>query len=176
MRISVLTIGAIASILSINSVFATTSTVTSKDYVDAADSEIYDYVNEELANKQDLIETERDGNWSYDYPDWEPEVKIVTTDPNDDEQIVGNEYGIVSRDNLFVFDYANTGDAIVAIRNLMAAEESSSARERTVLNTQAVGAVLQALDYKITNSAMTCAGWPDGVQHTDANCWLWNKN
>ena len=38
MRISVLTIGAIASILSINSVFATTSTVTSKDYVDAADA------------------------------------------------------------------------------------------------------------------------------------------
>ena len=20
----------------------------------------------------------------------------------------------------------------------------------------------------------TCAGWPDGVEHTDANCWLWN--
>ena len=38
MRISVLTLGAIASILSINSVFATTSTVTSKDYVDAADA------------------------------------------------------------------------------------------------------------------------------------------
>ena len=38
MRISVLTIGAVASILSINSVFATTSTVTSKDYVDAADA------------------------------------------------------------------------------------------------------------------------------------------
>ena len=38
MRISVLTIGAVASMLSINSVFATTSTVTSKDYVDAADA------------------------------------------------------------------------------------------------------------------------------------------
>ena len=38
MRISVLTIGAVASILTINSVFATTSTVTSKDYVDAADA------------------------------------------------------------------------------------------------------------------------------------------
>ena len=38
MRISLLSIGAIASILSINSVFATTSTVTSKDYVDAADA------------------------------------------------------------------------------------------------------------------------------------------
>ena len=38
MRISVLTIGAIASILSINSVFATTPTVPSKDYVDAADA------------------------------------------------------------------------------------------------------------------------------------------
>lgn len=28
---------------------------------------------------------------------------------------------------------------------------------------------------------MTCAGWPDGTTqydttHTDANCWLWNKN
>jgi hypothetical protein len=23
---------------------------------------------------------------------------------------------------------------------------------------------------------MTCAGWPDGVEHTDANCWLWQKN
>ena len=23
---------------------------------------------------------------------------------------------------------------------------------------------------------MTCAGWPDGVEHTDANCWLWYKN
>ena len=38
MRISLLTFGAIASILTINSVFATTSTVTSKDYVDAADA------------------------------------------------------------------------------------------------------------------------------------------
>lgn len=23
---------------------------------------------------------------------------------------------------------------------------------------------------------MTCAGWPDGAAHTDANCWLWTIN
>ena len=22
---------------------------------------------------------------------------------------------------------------------------------------------------------LTCAGWPDGVSHTDENCWLWSK-
>ncbi len=38
MRISILTIGAIASILTINSVFATSSTVTSRDYVDTQDA------------------------------------------------------------------------------------------------------------------------------------------
>ena len=51
MRIPFLTFGAIASILSINSVFATTSTVTSKDYVDAAD-----------ALKQDKITAGTTGN------------------------------------------------------------------------------------------------------------------
>ncbi len=38
MRIPILTFGAIASILTINSVFATSSTVTSKDYVDTQDA------------------------------------------------------------------------------------------------------------------------------------------
>ncbi|MBQ6736811.1 MAG: hypothetical protein IJQ90_05010 [Alphaproteobacteria bacterium] len=38
MRISILSIGAIASVLTINSVLATSSTVTSKDYVDAQDA------------------------------------------------------------------------------------------------------------------------------------------
>ena len=42
-----------------------------------------------------------------------------------------------------------------------------------------VGAVEAGLNYK--QNIMTCAGWPDGTTtydttHTDANCWLWNKN
>ncbi len=28
----------------------------------------------------------------------------------------------------------------------------------------------------VTQAKMYCAGWPDGATHTDANCWLWNKN
>ena len=50
MRIPILTFGAIASVLSINSVFATTSTVTSKDYVDAADALKQDLVPEAWVN------------------------------------------------------------------------------------------------------------------------------
>ena len=38
MRISILAFGAIASVITINSVLATSSTVTSKDYVDAQDA------------------------------------------------------------------------------------------------------------------------------------------
>lgn len=38
------------------------------------------------------------------------------------------------------------------------------------------GKIATAAAVETKANHMTCAGWPDGVAHTDENCWLWNKN
>ena len=89
MRISVLTIGAIASIIAINSVFAdtTTSTVTSRDYVDAQD-----------ALKQDIIPTPMD---ELELP---VSTTLVTNDLGDNE-IRGDRFSILDGDALWTMGH-----------------------------------------------------------------------
>ena len=36
------------------------------------------------------------------------------------------------------------------------------------------GKIATAAAVNTRQAKKTCAGWPDGVEHTDANCWLWN--
>ena len=161
MRISVLTIGAIASILSINSVFATTSTVTSKDYVDTA-----------LETKQDLIEVSG-GGWYYG---WQPEATLVSSSGSEDGDVTGNQYGILDAmgDGIPYYATKPSGDIDYAetFREFITDEDGDGLSHFTVPNTYFVGAAVSQVNYDAT---MRCAGWPDGVQHTDENCWLWYK-
>ncbi len=36
------------------------------------------------------------------------------------------------------------------------------------------GKIATAAAVNTRQAKKTCAGWPDGAEHTDANCWLWN--
>lgn len=161
----------IASILSINA-FAVSATVTSKDYVDAADEAIYDYVDDELAGKQDLIETEIDSPW---YRNYSPVTLVTANNPDSGtEGVVGNEFGILNRDWL-VDNYIYDDEGIVSSLRALHSDEDGFLLERsTVPNTVIVAEMAEEIHEKADK--MTCAGWPDGVAHTDANCWLWNKN
>ncbi|MBO4700225.1 MAG: hypothetical protein J5620_00560 [Alphaproteobacteria bacterium] len=82
MRISILSIGAIASVLSINA-YATSSTVTSRGYVDAQD-----------ALKQDLINAD-----TMEFSAYGDDFEIPTVVSYDTTNgLVGDEYGIVNNE------------------------------------------------------------------------------
>ena len=157
MRISVLTIGAIASILSINSVFATTSTVTSKDYVDTA-----------LETKQDLIEVSG-GSWYYG---WQPETTLVSSSGSEDGDVTGNQYGILDNSSIQNVYSQNWPGYAEILRQFLSDEDGEDLKRYTIPNTEILAESIREVN---NNAEMTCAGWPDGVQHTDENCWLWNK-
>ena len=153
-------VGAIASVIAINSVFADT-TVTSRGYVDT-----------EVAKKQDLIETNREYPWHYEMPNWQPEVNLVTTSYNDNNEIVGNEYGILSRNDLLDgYWYGNT--ILQRLIATLSDDEGGRVIAGTVPSTYVVGEAVRDLDYK-KQDKMVCAGWPDGVTQDDAHCWLWS--
>ncbi len=76
---------------------ATTQTITTQDYVDNQDDAIYEYVDDELANKQDLIETD---NWSPDSHYLPVYTTLVTSDMDNNNEIRGDTYGIMTGDAL----------------------------------------------------------------------------
>ena len=147
--------GTIASIIAVNSVFAdtTTSTVTSKNYVDA-----------EVAKKQNIIETglvDFENNWDghYEINDMPALVSYET-----ETGVVGNKYGIIAQSNVenwgFECDSFYCGPMREADYLIPTAAAVQSGYGRL---------------YDDKQNKMTCAGWPDGVAHTDENCWLWQK-
>lgn len=159
MRISILTFGALASIIVINSVVADT-VVTSRGYVDA-----------EIAKKQDLIEVS-DGNW---YPNWQPDDTLVTGySGGESGDVVGNQYAILDYSSAPYSATKPSGDIDYAetFREFIADEDGESLARFTVPNTRFVGAAVSQVNYDAT---MRCAGWPAGVANTDENCWLWYK-
>lgn len=159
MRISILTIGAFASIIAINSVFADT-TVTSKQYVDT-----------EVAKKQNIIET---GLVSVD-ANTQPLSAVVSYDTEND--IVGNEYGILTQE--IVEDWGVDCSTIHC--NF---DSTESARfDRAIPTVTAVKTALEQ-DYNMLQAEIisltrkVCAGWPDDIpvaQRNNTNCWLWYK-
>ena len=166
MRISVLTIGAVASVLTLNAFADTTSsTVTSKNYVDAQD-----------ALKQDIIAGHPTGR----YPN--SVVTDTTTDGTIDKRVV------LAVNNGFRGDVDMWGSALYQGQlvdlltdqaenvGLTADDLKGGVVSAGVLDT-AFGAALSYINYKQTKKV--CVGWPDGTTvadatHTDANCWLWN--
>ena len=148
-------VGAIASIIAINSVIADT-TVTSRQYVDT-----------EVAKKQDIIESamipQTTSNLLQDQL-----PSIASYDEDDDDGLVANKYGILTYPVVAyaetyltnAFDLENPQDLAVA--------------DKVVPTAATVQDALQHLAEGKANK-MTCAGWPDGVSHTVENCWLWQE-
>ncbi len=146
-------IGAVASIIAINSVFADT-TVTSRGYVDT-----------EVAKKQDIIESAMIPQTTDKLlQDTLPSIASY----DDEDGLVANKFGILTYPQLawsetqlmYTFDLTDSQDLAFA--------------DRVVPTAAAVQDSLYTL-YKTKANKMTCAGWPDGVQHMDENCWLWTK-
>ena len=115
-------------------------------------------VHDALADKQDLIDTDM--------------VEIEVADKHGGTQTVYLP-ALVSYDSGndgLTGDYFGvwTTDASMPI-NGVADEDLDKIIPTFGLVTEQVGEWLDA-------NHMTCAGWPDGVAHTDENCWLWYKN
>ena len=144
-------IGAIASVLTLNNAIATgENIVTSKSYVDARD-----------ALKQDMLSA----NDSETYPGG----SVVTYGAVDGEPGAMQVYGLGA-----YLDDQLPEEKTVILSELGYTQEDLEA-EDSILPTLAQFEYLNLLIQK-KETAMTCAGWPDGVAHTHANCWLWNKN
>ncbi len=149
-----LLLGAVASIIAINSVFADT-TVTSRQYVDT-----------EVAKKQNIISTGLVGidNNSNLLP------ALVSYDSESD--VVGNEYGILSQAVVDSWEYSGPECLSMHCNDV-------ENYDKVIPTAQAVTEALnhaQEFTSQYYQSKMTCAGYPDGVPHLDENCWLWRKN
>ena len=148
-------IGAIASIIAINSVSADT-TVTSKQYVDT-----------EVAKKQDIIESAMIPQTTSNLLQGQL-PSIASYDEDDDDGLVANKYGILTYP---VVDYAETDltDAF-DLEN----PQDLAVADKVVPTAATVQNALQHLELRKADK-MFCAGWPYGVSHTVENCWLWHK-
>lgn len=163
---------AIASILTLNA-YATSSTVTSKGYVDARD-----------ALKQDLIPSKNvtitiDGN--------EVDVPSIVLYPADGENAgtIG-ETGFVSVDVTYAKQdelerYDDDADSeFIDYKEWLNREASGGGVAEYAVSGATLAYAMDLVNRKKTDP-MVCAGWPDGATqydatHTDENCWLWNKD
>ena len=153
--------GAIASVLSINA-YATSATVTSKDYVDNKFQEKIPVNAVTITTKDGTVNVP---NALVAYPNDTPgeigEIGVVDAELIDIPAVVRS---IGGNDNTPL-------DEIIELDDLGWFEGLIPTAE--IISWAAVN----SLDQKQTKK--TCAGWPDGTTvpdptHTDANCWLWN--
>ncbi len=180
---------AIASILT-SGAFAVSSTVTSKDYVDntfqtkipaqqpgwastvitttntagtVGQRGIYDYTYDFYG---DTIETEPDAaNYLAGMATLNTALQYVTTTDS-----TGTPSGDETKAlPVFTRGWIDHFDRIITTNTL---------DYQGTWNTGNVIPTLTAVNAGVATKQdkMTCAGWPDGVAHTDENCWLWNKN
>ncbi len=147
MRISVLTIGAIASTIAINSVFADT-TVTSRNYVDTQD-----------ALKQDKITAGTTGN-------------VVTYNGTQNGQAQFSERAIFNPETGFDENWdvvsGHEGDLVTA--GFIVPDVNNIYNQITDLGDQ-IEQVTNLPETTVTYK--TCVGW-NSEFHTDNNCILWN--
>ena len=160
----------IASILSINA-YAVSATVTSKDYVDAAD-----------ATKQDKLPSK---NVTTTIDETEMDVPSIVLYPADGEN-AGNvgEIGFVSKEIADAkseeLQIDESGGDYSQTYSLYEGWLSSPSGKsgRNVGDYAVSGATLayaMRILYNLKADRMLCVGWPDGVEHTDENCWLWEQ-
>ncbi len=150
-------IGAIASIITINSVFADT-TVTSRGYVDT-----------EVAKKQDIIESAMVNSGTVENRPWEDQLTSIAS-YDDDDGLVANKYGILTAELI--------DNAEMALSNyfgdLRYGSPELAHADKAVPTVAAVAEEFQFF-YGAKQNELTCVGWPDGVARTEENCWLWRK-
>ena len=175
-------IGAIASVITINSVLATTSTVTSRDYVDAQD-----------ALKQNKIpatgtNASTPGDTVVTYTSIAGTIGergICDADAQADGDCENNN--LVTRDFVFdAFDEALTGgpgtvpiydeDGYLGNEARGIYDGSNGYNSSTDANKLVTAAALNSVENNLPTTTVTyktCVGW-SGTPHTDANCILWN--
>ena len=158
MRISVLGIGAIASILSINA-YATSSTVTSRDYVDAQD-----------ALKQDKIV----GHLQYAMD------SVITDSTNDgvvDKRLVlgsANYFTTSSLANLLISGQLTQNPSGQIQEYVEDGEFSYDDLRKSLVQANVLEYALDVLNARVNLKRMTCAQYIDGATETPENCLLWN--
>ena len=161
----VLLFGAIASVLTLNA-YAVSSTVTSQDYVDARD-----------ALKQDKLPSK---NVTTTIDETEMDVPSIVLYPADGENAGAiGEIGFVTPDianaKLTEIYHEYDGDITNIVRDVVYGWLIAPVVRGGVDEYAVSGAALgYFMDLK--QNKMTCAGWPDGVSHSEDNCWLWYKN
>ena len=169
MRISLLTIGAIASILSINSVFATTSTVTSKDYVDAADALKQNKIPATGTNANtpgSTVVTYTDtagaigerGIWEGFLPDADSDLVAVGALQGDANTVIVRDILGLPLGARGIYDGSTTYDSSTDADKLVTASVVQNVSDNMPRTTVA---------YK------TCTEWVAGMPHSDNNCLLW---
>lgn len=148
MRISILTFGAIASIIAINSVFADTI-VTSQSYVDNHDALKQDKITAGTTGNVVTYNGTQNGQAQFsERAIFDP----ATGFDENDKVISGHEGDLVTADSIFP-DVSNLYQQIRQAYQQI--EQATNLSETTVT-------------YK------TCTEWLDGAAHTDQNCILWN--
>ncbi len=86
----------------------------------------------------------------------------------DDDGLVANKIGILTQSTAYSAD--NTPAHYFDLDN----DTERAIAEKMVPTVAAVAGDIQDLERDKQNK-LTCAGYPDGVPHTDENCWLWRK-
>ena len=162
-------IGAVASVLTLNAFAETTSsTVTSRNYVDARD-----------ALKQDKLPSK---NVTTTIDETEMDVPSIVLYPADGEN-AGNvgEIGFVNfdvvsaKENEIYSEYEDAEERSAALRNWLVRDARHGGVGEYAINGFALAIAMDLIQQQNANN-MVCAGWPDGVAHTDENCWLWNQD
>ena len=159
----------IASILSINA-YAVSATVTSKDYVDAAD-----------ATKQDKLPSK---NVTTTIDETEIDVPSIVLYPADGEN-AGNvgETGFVSADVAVAkWNEIGSDEDLEELSGDMMRWLDADVRHGGVgeyaISGRVLGYAMDVIRRQKANN-MVCAGWPSNVavaDRTDENCWLWDQD
>ena len=196
MRIPILTFGAFASILTINSVMADT-VVTSRNYVDTQDALKQDKITAGTTGSVVTYNGAQNGQTQFSeraifnpITDWDNENgAIVSGHEGDLLEAISIFPGLVQMDTMV----RNMGDALEGpAGNVVTYDENGYAGgERGIYDGSTTYDSSTDADKLVTASVVqngannlptktvtykTCTRWVDGQSHTDANCLLWSLN
>ena len=189
--------GIIAAISATNAFATGENTVTSKSYVDAQDALKQDKITSKTtgnvvtyngtdANGQTQfdelgflnMDNEAHGEW-IEYNNTGDYYQYDLAEGHENDII--NAGTFVDTTNSIFLDlgnmYGTIGTVVVRGDSGMPSESRNIYDGSTTYNASTDANSLATASFVETKANhMTCAGWPDGAAHTDANCWLWNKN
>ena len=192
MRISILTVGAIASILTINSVLADT-VVTSRNYVDTQDALKQDKITAGTTGSVVTYNGAQNGQTQFSErgifdpeTDWDDENEEIVSGHEGDLLEAGSIFPDLAKMDLMIKGMGNAlrgpaGNVITYNENGVAGGErgiydgsttyySSTDADKLVT----AGATRPNLNGVYNVTSRVCTQWIAGQQQTDANCLLWN--